>query len=97
MWGGGNRLTLYSFLQHGEPVGDLGLQLVDLERPADRRATDELRRVAVCNRNLTHLFINACRETMHLIFLGWITAATISPVKTLQEIQNTAVRDVKCL
>lgn len=28
-------LTLHSLLQHGEAVGDLGLQLVDLERSAD--------------------------------------------------------------
>lgn len=27
-------LTLHSLLQHGEAVGDLGLQLVDLERSA---------------------------------------------------------------
>lgn len=30
-------LTLDSLLQHGEAVGDLGLQLVDLERSADRK------------------------------------------------------------
>lgn len=28
-------LTLHSLLQHGEAVGDLGLQLVDLECSAD--------------------------------------------------------------
>lgn len=33
----GDGLTLDSFLQHGETVGDLGLQLVDLERPADTK------------------------------------------------------------
>lgn len=28
-------LTFHAFLQHGEAVGDLGLQLVDLERSAE--------------------------------------------------------------
>lgn len=37
-----NRLTLDSLLQHGQTVCDLGLQLVDLERPdeKDRGGTD---------------------------------------------------------
>lgn len=40
---GGRSLTLHSLLQHGEAVGDLGLQLVDLERSADRQTETTLR------------------------------------------------------
>lgn len=48
---GGRTLTLNSLLQHGQTVGDLSLQLIDLEgsvvRGSDRRQTEEDMRINI--------------------------------------------------